>query len=352
MAGTMSLDNSRLKLSAAGNKNHYPYGVVEEIEGLIRVQRDGQVQRPPIVPTVPCTFALQPGLLARDIVIDKATNLWARIYVSTTGSCSSATKLPLLVYFHGGGFCVGSASWCCYHEFLANLAAKSNCVIVSVNYRLAPESRLPAAYEDGFNALMWVKQQATDLNQCQTSTEHKWWSSRCDFSGLFLAGDSAGANIAYHVALRLEQGTAKPLCLKGTILVQPFFGGEARTSSEKHADNIANSALTPSASDTYWRLSLPCGANRDHPWCNPLANGLRHDQLVRLPTSMLVCVSEVDILKDRNLELCNALVCMGKKVEVAAYKGVGHAFQVLESTQLSRTRTNELISRISSFINK
>lgn len=346
MASTISMD-PRLNHSAVGTKNQYPNGVVEEIEGLIRVQRDGQVQRPPIIPTVPCSFALEPGLLAKDIVIDKATNLWARIYVSTT--TPSASKLPLLVYFHGGGFCVGSASWCCYHEFLANLAAKSNCVIISVNYRLAPECRLPAAYDDGFNTLMWVKGHV-DM-QSQSSNEQKWWSSRCNFSSLFLAGDSAGANIAFHVARRLTNESTKPLCLKGVILVQPFFGGEARTGSEKNANQPANSALALSASDTYWRLSLPLGANRDHPWCNPLANGPAKVSDLRL-TGMLVCVSDMDILKDRNLEFCNALICMGKKVQVAVYKGVGHAFQVTQNSQLSRIRTQELICNINSFINK
>lgn len=341
----------RLNLPVS-KQNNYPHGVVEEIEGLIRVHRGGQVERPPIIPTVPCTFALEPtSVLAKDIVIDKATNLWARIYVSTT-TTSPRNKLPLLIYFHGGGFCVGSAAWSCYHEFLLNLASKANCVIVSVNYRLAPENRLPAAYEDGFTALTWVKHQALSM-----SNEHQWWLSRCDLSSLVLAGDSAGANIAYHIATRvgsnnIESKSLDPLSLKGTILVQPFFGGESRTGSEKHYANLPpNSALTLSASDTYWRLCLPSGANRDHPWCNPLANnGVAKLRNLKLP-GVLLCVSETDILKDRNIEFGNALVSMGKKVEIAVYKGVGHAFQVLHTSHLSRSRTQALISRIDAFLN-
>ncbi|KAA8547811.1 hypothetical protein F0562_004240 [Nyssa sinensis] len=295
---TISLD-PRLSLSVSKNHHHHHGVVMEEIEGLIRVYKDGHVERPPIVPNVSVAVASELGVTAKDVVIDKFTNLWARFYVT---NCNK--KLPLLVYFHGGGFCVGSSSWSCYHDFLAKLASKAGCLIMSVNYRLAPENRLPAAYEDGFKAVMWVKQQAMI-----SSNELKWWLNQCNISSMFLAGDSAGANIAHHVATQLgslEPSTLKPLCLKGTILIQPFFGGEARTQSEKHAIQPSNSALSASASDTYWQLSLPVGANRDHPWCNPLAKSATKLGDLKLPPTM-ICISDMDILKDRNLEFCAAM---------------------------------------------
>ncbi|XVF23696.1 hypothetical protein REPUB_Repub13aG0061900 [Reevesia pubescens] len=193
-----------------GQKNHGV--VVEEIVGLIKVYRNGHIERPPIIPTVP-TCTVENGVVAKDVVIEKFTCSWTRIYAPSY----SSSKMPLLVYFHGGGFCVGSAAWSCYHDFLSSLASKVGCIIFSVNYRLAPENGLPAAYDDGVNTLMWVKQQA--LNE---SNEHKWWSSQCVFSSLFLARDSAGANIAYNVATRLgsygisDSRSIKPLVLKGT----------------------------------------------------------------------------------------------------------------------------------------
>lgn len=175
---------------------------------------------------------------------------------------------------------------------------------------------------------------------------------------LFLSGDSAGANIAYNVATRLASSNINssclnPFCLKGVILIQPFFGGEERTFSEKHFQQPQNSALTLSISDTYWRLSLPLEATitRDHPYCNPLANGIVNKlRDLKLP-SIMVCVSELDILKDRNLEFSNALVKAGKKVETFVYKGVGHAFQVLNNYQLSHYRTQEMMSHIKNFMN-
>ncbi|KAJ7975728.1 Alpha/beta hydrolase fold [Quillaja saponaria] len=324
---------------------HQQHGVIiEEIEGLLRVYKDGNVERPSIMPNVSCTTVLERGVTAKDAIINKDTNLWGRIY---SPSCSG--KLPLLVYFHGGGFCVGSAAWSCYHEFLANLASKANCVIISINYHLSPESRLPAAYDDGFNTLMWLKQEAQN-----GSSGQKWWLRHCNLSCLFLAGDSAGANIAYNVATRLGSSSSSlinPLSLKGAILIQPFFGGETRTISEKNSNQPANSALTLSASDTYWRLSLPPGATRDHAYCNPLACGMGKLCNLRLP-SIMVCVSEMDILKDGNLEFCAMLSKAGKSVETVMYKGVGHAFQVLHNSQLSQPRTQEMMSHIRAFLNQ
>lgn len=329
--------------------------IVEEIDGLIRVYKNGYVERPPIIPIVPCTTVAAGGVTAKDVVIDKFTSSWSRIYAPSPSY--STTKMPLIVYFHGGGFCVGSAAWSVYHEFLSVLASKAGCIILSVNYRLAPENRLPAAYDDGINTLMWVKQQAVNYG---SNNEHKWWLSQCDFSSLFLAGDSAGANIAYNVATRLVGYSSginiKPLVLKGTILIQPFFGGEARSASEMHhATQPANSALTRSASDTYWRLSLPLGANRDHPWCNPLAKGGGGDanklKELKLPSTM-VCISEMDILKDRDMEFCSALAGAGKRVETKVYKGVGHAFQILHNSPFSQIRTQEMMSHLKAFINQ
>ncbi|OMO90250.1 Alpha/beta hydrolase-3 [Corchorus capsularis] len=330
-----------LKIGSRAASNHDQHGgVIEEIEGLIKVYKDGHVERPAIVPYVTAALAPELGVTSKDIVIDKLTNVWARFYVPNyTNRPGNQQLIPLAVYFHGGGFCVGSTAWICYHEFLAKLAAKAGCVIMSINYRLAPENPLPAAYEDGIKSVMWLKQEAGNY-------EYWWWSKQCDFSSVFLAGDSAGANIAHNVAARLGSYINNPLTLKGTILIQPFFGGEARTDSEKKMVQSPRSALSLAASDTYWRLALPCGTNRDHPWCNPLPLGKGSTNLP--PT--LVCISEMDILKDRNLEFCAAMEKAGQNVEHVMYKGVGHAFQVLSKSQLSQTRTHEMIAHLNVFL--
>ncbi|KAE8724632.1 putative carboxylesterase 17 [Hibiscus syriacus] len=336
MATTIAVDPSLSMQIVRGGSNQHG-AVVEEIQGLIKVYKDGHTERPQIVPCVSPTLPPVFGVTTKDFVVDEFTDVWARFYVPKSNG-----KLPLVVYFHGGGFCVGSAAWSCYHGFLAKLAAEARCLIVSVNYRLAPENRLPAAYEDGVKCVTWLKHEVV-----KGSSE--WWSKQCDLSSVFLVGDSAGANIAHNVATRLCFDNPYPLILKGIILIQPFFGGETRTESEKNTVQSPRSSLSLSASDTYWRLALPCGANRDHPWCNPLGKGSAKMEETRLlPT--LVCISEMDILRDRNLEFCGALAKAGKKVEHVLYKVVGHAFQVLSKSQISLTRTNEMIAHIKAFV--
>ncbi|XP_008775049.2 probable carboxylesterase 17 [Phoenix dactylifera] len=339
--GVLSLGDSRLNHQAG--KDHG--AVLEEIVGLIRVYKNGHVDRLPAVSDVPCTWAPEASVTSRDVVISHSTGVWARFYVP-----KAQGRLPLLVYFHGGGFCVGSAAWSCYHEFLARLASRASCLIMSVNYRLAPENRLPAAYEDGLAATRWVRQQASYGG----SDEFSWWRMHCNFARVFLGGDSAGATIAHNVAAQLgslggPESVLKPICLRGVILIQPFIGGEARTASEKDLVQSSRSALGLTTSDCYWRLALPFGCNRDHPWCNPLAKGAPRLEDLKLPP-LLVCVSEMDILRDRNLEFCKALRRAGKSVEQAMYAGVGHAFQVLHNHHMSQARTHEMLAHMKAFI--
>ncbi|KAK2663040.1 hypothetical protein Ddye_001614 [Dipteronia dyeriana] len=102
------LNNNLEQVSSSIKNNNHGVIVIEEVEGLIRVYKNGHVERPPAIPNVHCAVPSHLGVTARDISIDKYTNLWARIYVP---SSSSSAKLPFLVYFHGSGFCIGSAAW-------------------------------------------------------------------------------------------------------------------------------------------------------------------------------------------------------------------------------------------------
>jgi acetyl esterase/lipase len=117
-----------------------------------------------------------------------------------------------------------------FHNFSLKLAATVGAIVVSVAYRLAPEHRLPAAYDDCITALQWVSSHAVDGGDFE---HDPWLDSTQTFLAVYLMGDSAGGNIAHHVvALRGGVEAWSPMRLRGAILVQPSFGAEQRTRSE------------------------------------------------------------------------------------------------------------------------
>ncbi|KAJ6800326.1 putative carboxylesterase 8 [Iris pallida] len=183
---------------------------------------DGSVRRP-VVPLVPPTgTGPSPKVLAKDVPLDAANGTWLRLYLPNPPP--PETKLPVILYFHGGGFVVFSPDFLLYHSFCEQTAAALPALVVSLHYRLAPEHRLPAAYDDAVDALRWLR-----------SSADPWIASRGDLSRCFLAGSSSGGNIAYHAGLRassLRLGL-EPLKLAGVVMVQPFLGGEERTGSEE-----------------------------------------------------------------------------------------------------------------------
>lgn len=107
----------------------------------------------------------QTPVLSKDVIINPSNNTWARIFlprrhepVENSSSPPAASKLPVLVYYHGGGFILLSADMVIFHESCSDLAKTIPSVVVSVNYRLAPEHRLPAAYDDGVERCTGLKQ--------------------------------------------------------------------------------------------------------------------------------------------------------------------------------------------------
>ncbi|CAA2997799.1 probable carboxylesterase 8 [Olea europaea subsp. europaea] len=230
------------------------------------------------------------------------------------------TKLPLIIYIHGGGFVSSSPASSQFHEHCKNMSARVQAVVASVNYRLAPEHPLPAAYEDAFDAISWVHYQARFQRDL-------WLEQFADFSRVFIMGSSAGANIAYHVSIRASYYNFGPLKIQGVLLDQPFFGAVKRTSSELRL--IEDAHLPLYMADAFWTLALPFQANRDHEFSNPFSCGFERDQ--RLPR-WFVKDEEGDPMVDRAKELVRKLVV--KKVPVVSrfYPGGFHGVEMVNMT--------------------
>ncbi|KAL6213434.1 hypothetical protein ACLB2K_012881 [Fragaria x ananassa] len=105
----------------------------------------------------PATIDPQTGVQSKDVVISTTPLISARLYLPKSAIPKSTGKFPLLIYFHGGGFCNGSAFSPTYHNHLNLLVSEVNVIAISVEYRLVPEHPLPAAYEDSWAAVKWVE---------------------------------------------------------------------------------------------------------------------------------------------------------------------------------------------------
>ncbi|PON69958.1 Alpha/beta hydrolase fold [Parasponia andersonii] len=275
------------------------------------------------------TLPNSPDVLSKDVLLDQSKSTWVRIYLPChaldNSSTSSSSRLPLVVNFHGGGFITFSASSSLVHDFALNSAAQLSAVLVSVEYRLAPEHRLPAAYEDAMDALHWIR-----------SAEDDWLRSHADLAQCFLMGGSAGANIAYHAGLRAaaEAQSLEPIKFRGLILHQPFFGGAQRSGSELR---LVNDLVLPlSVSDLMWELALPVGVDRDHEYCNLTAGdgGFKGLELIgSLEWKVLVTGCDGDPLFDRQIEFVKMLE--GKGVRVVAHFGEGeyHGVELVDTSK-------------------
>ncbi|OMO97971.1 Alpha/beta hydrolase-3 [Corchorus olitorius] len=254
------------------------------------------VDHPPQPPPTP--------VISKDVPINPLNNTWARIFLPRQALLDSSS-LPLIVFFHGGGFILLSADMDVFHNYCSNLAHTIPAVVVSVDYRLAPEHRLPAAYDECVEALHWIK-----------TSQDEWLRNYADFSQCFLMGSSAGGNIAYHVGLRAAGlvRELEPLKIKGLVLHQPFFGGVQRSGSELRLIN--DPVLPPIVSDVMWDLSLPKGVDRDHEYCNPTAHGgsKELEKLKSLGWKVLINGCDGDPLVDRQMELMKLME--GKGVQV------------------------------------
>uniref|UniRef100_A0A803LUV1 Alpha/beta hydrolase fold-3 domain-containing protein n=2 Tax=Chenopodium quinoa TaxID=63459 RepID=A0A803LUV1_CHEQI len=255
------------------------------------------------------------GVTSYDHTFDSSRNLWFRIFIPA--NAPSTLSLPVIVYFHGGGFVSFSPATMPYNTFCRKISGDVSAVVISVGYRLAPEHRWPAQYEDSFNVLKL-------LDDKEMREKIRVFPANADVSRCFLAGDSAGGNIIHHVAIRACGTHFQSVRVRGLISIQPFFGGEKRTRSELRVKNPP--ALTLAQTDFFWKAFLPTGSDRDHPAANII--GLRSEDISGLESfpPTLAVVGGLDILQDWGRKYCDVLRKSGKEVELIEYPKVGHFF--------------------------
>jgi acetyl esterase len=213
-------------------------------------------------------------------------------------------KLPILVWYHGGGFVIGNLDT---HDSACRLLAnQADCLVVSVDYRLAPEHKFPAAVEDCEAALKWVAQHAAEIDG--------------DAGRIAVGGDSAGANLATVAAL-LARDTGFP-GLVFQLLIYPCVAPEPETPS--HHKFAEGYVLTRKTVTWFFKQYLRSRKDENDPRYAPLIA----DDLSGLPPA-LVLVAGYDPLRDEGVEYAKRLVEAGNRVRLSNYEGMIHGFYLM-----------------------
>tara|TARA_Y100000588_G_scaffold300182_1_gene321645 strand:- start:1848 stop:2639 length:792 start_codon:yes stop_codon:yes gene_type:complete len=219
----------------------------------------------------------------------------------------------LLVWYHGGGWVIGDldgADITC-----RELAARSSSVVMSVDYRLAPENRYPAAQEDCYAATVWAAENASTLG--------------ADANRLAVGGDSAGGNLAAVVSLRArdEEGPA----IGFQLLVYPVTDHSFETDS--YRDNAEGYLLTRDGMAWFWNHYLGPNGDGSHPYASPLRAG----DLSGLPPAHVI-TAEYDPLRDEGEAYAKRLQEAGVATTHTRYAGQIHAFYGMHGVLDDATR--------------
>lgn len=252
------------------------------------------------------------------VVPGPAGALPARLYRPAAGGA----PCPLIVFFHGGGFVFGSLD-SHYDGFCRALSGEAQAAVLSVDYRLAPEHPFPAATDDCLAATRWAAAQATALG--------------ADPARLFVAGGSAGGNLAAVTALRARDEGGPHLA--GQVLIYPVvdFHTPPTPSFREFAEGHH---LTGADLVWFWAQYLARPEDAAHPYAAPL----RAADLAGLAPAFLL-TAECDPLRDEAERYAARLAQAGVKVALRREAGMIHGFLAFPTT-----RTADVLRRAASWI--
>ncbi len=238
--------------------------------------------------------------VAEDVSIDGPGGpLPLRVFVPHGDATDTAR--PLIVYAHGGGFVFCDLDT--HDEFCRATAESVGAVVVSVDYRLAPEHRAPAALDDMYAAVCWAHEHAARYG--------------ADPARIAVAGDSAGGNLAATVSIAARDRGGPPLA--GQVLLYPVIDDDFGTESYRlYGEGYYNSEK---AMRWYWEQYAPSEADRSSPYVVPT----RAESLAGLPPAVVV-TAELDPPCVSGERYADALAAAGVPVTARRFDGLFHGF--------------------------
>jgi acetyl esterase len=235
----------------------------------------------------------------RDVLVQGAAGqLNARVYDPDPGRA-----LPVLVYFHGGGWVMGSID--VVDKPCRALANAAGCVVVSVGYRLSPETKYPGPVEDCYAATVWIAAHAEELGG-----DPRW---------VGVSGDSSGGNLAAAVALMARDRGGPQIAYQ--VLIYPVTAPARGSEFASYAVNGQGYMLTSDGMEWFWDHYVSSPSEWDEPYASPL----RAADLAGVAPA-LVATAEFDPLRDEGLAYAERLKDAGVAVELLSYAGAIHGF--------------------------
>lgn len=243
------------------------------------------------------------GDVALDVRVLPAEAGLAGVEVRVYDPAGRADGSPAVLYIHGGGYVIGTAAG--DDAVCADLARRLGALVVSVDYRLAPEHPFPAPHEDCLRALRWLHAEAVAL--------------RIDTSRVAVSGESAGGGLAAGLVQRaVDDGL--PVCFQH--LVYPML--DDRTVQRAEAEGGWNAVWTPASNRFGWRSYL--GHEPGLPATLPYAVPARRESLEGMPPTW-IGVGSVDLFHDEDVAYAEALRAAGVDCELHVVPGMYHAGQ-------------------------
>jgi acetyl esterase len=236
---------------------------------------------------------------------------------------NASADLPVIMYFHGGGWVLGSFNT--YDRFVRELVNGTEAAVVFVEYGLSPEEHYPVPVEECYAATKWITENGAALG--------------LDVSRLVIAGDSAGGNLAAAVGL-LAKERSGPRIL-GQTLIYPATGASFDTPSFHEFGQ--GYYLTADASRWFWHQYAPDRSVDHDPHACPLAASI--EQLTGLPPALII-TGECDVLRDEGEAYARKLIQAAVSVICTRYLGVIHGFigaNALAESEPARTAVSQII---------
>ena len=286
----MPLTAESAAMLARGTLMEVDYAGTDPFE-LARAMRGGSLS-----PPIPFE-----GVAMRDIAIPGPYRpIPARVY-TPEGVGEGAGPLPVMVSFHGGGWVIGTLDYDDYR--CQNLSKDAGCIVVSIDYCLAPEHRFPKPVEECYAATKWVSEHAAELG--------------ADPARLAVGGDSAGGNLAAAVALMARDRGGPKIGFQ--LLNYPVTDHDLDRPS--YRENGVGYGLTTTAMGWFIEQYLPDPADRANPYALPIQAG----DLSNLPPALVISC-EYDVLRDEGEAYGEAMRAAGGDVTIDRYAGVPHGF--------------------------